>query len=156
MSKARPIPGRTLPGAAVPAAPAVCTDRLPGDIRALIEAAREQTVGAVNSLLRQPAEQERLRGAAARDKNTKTPTSTTRQRVSSLPKKPTHRNQPRIDVTPVTKTEARSTTVEHSRCQAQLRISLARTAILQTRSNRCDRPLWSPETRRGSNLGRNA
>ncbi len=51
MSKARKIPGRTLPSPAVPTVPAVSTDRLLGDIRALIEAAREQTARAVNSAL---------------------------------------------------------------------------------------------------------
>jgi DUF1016 N-terminal domain len=51
MPKARKITRRTLPSPAVPNVPAVSTDRLLGDIRALIEAAREQTARAVNSTL---------------------------------------------------------------------------------------------------------
>jgi predicted nuclease of restriction endonuclease-like (RecB) superfamily len=51
MSKARKITRRTLTSPAVPTVPAVSTDRLLGDIRTLIEAAREQTARAVNSAL---------------------------------------------------------------------------------------------------------
>jgi hypothetical protein len=51
MTKARKITRRTLTSPPVPTVPAVATDRLLGDIRALIEAAREQTARAVNSAL---------------------------------------------------------------------------------------------------------
>jgi len=51
MPKARKITRRTLPSPPAPTVPAVAADRLLGDIRALIEAAREQTAQAVNSAL---------------------------------------------------------------------------------------------------------
>ncbi len=51
MPKARKISQRTSPSPPAPAIPAVATDRLLGDLRALIEAAREQTARAVNSAL---------------------------------------------------------------------------------------------------------
>ena len=51
MPKARKITGRTSPSPPAPNVPAVATERLLGDIRALIEAAREQTARAVNSAI---------------------------------------------------------------------------------------------------------
>src|SRR5271166_4959404 len=51
MPKARRITRRTLPSPPAPPVLAVAADRLLGDIRALIEAAREQTAQAVNSAL---------------------------------------------------------------------------------------------------------
>jgi len=51
MPKARKITRRTSPSPPAPIVPAVATDRLLGDVRALIEAAREQTAQAVNSAL---------------------------------------------------------------------------------------------------------
>ena len=51
MPKARKFTRRTLPSPSAPIVPAVATDRLLGDIRSLIEAAREQTARAVNSAL---------------------------------------------------------------------------------------------------------
>jgi predicted nuclease of restriction endonuclease-like (RecB) superfamily len=49
MPKARKITRRTLPSPPAAIVPAVAADRLLGDIRALIQAAREQTARAVNS-----------------------------------------------------------------------------------------------------------
>src|SRR5208283_2958113 len=51
MPKARKITRRALPSPPAPIVPAVSADRLLGDLRALIEAAREQTARAVNSAL---------------------------------------------------------------------------------------------------------
>ena len=51
MPKARRITRRTLPSPPAPPVLAVAADRLLGDVRALIEAAREQTARAVNSAL---------------------------------------------------------------------------------------------------------
>ena len=51
MPKARKITRRALPSPPAPIVPAVSADRLLGDVRALIEAAREQTAQAVNSAL---------------------------------------------------------------------------------------------------------
>ena len=51
MPKARKIFRRTLPSPAVPIVPAADDDRLLGDIRALIEVAREQTARVVNSAM---------------------------------------------------------------------------------------------------------
>ncbi len=51
MPKARKFTRRALPSPSAPIVPALATDRLLGDIRSLIEAAREQTARAVNSAL---------------------------------------------------------------------------------------------------------
>jgi len=51
MPKARKITRRALPSPSAPIVPAVSADRLVDDVRALIEAAREQTARAVNSAL---------------------------------------------------------------------------------------------------------
>ena len=51
MPKARRITRRTPPSPPAPPVLAVAADRLLGDVRALIEAAREQTARAVNSAL---------------------------------------------------------------------------------------------------------
>jgi DUF1016 N-terminal domain len=51
MPKARKITGRSSSGPSASSVPAITADRLLGDIRALIEAAREQTARAVNSAL---------------------------------------------------------------------------------------------------------
>ena len=51
MPKARKITRRSSPSPPAPPVPAIAVDRLLGDIRALIEAAREQTAQAVNSAL---------------------------------------------------------------------------------------------------------
>ena len=51
MPKARKITKSTLPSTPAPIVPEVAADRLLGDIRGLIEAAREQTARAVNSAL---------------------------------------------------------------------------------------------------------
>ena len=51
MAKSRPSRRRNLPARTVPRTPAPASDRLLGDIRQLIDAAREQTASAVNSAL---------------------------------------------------------------------------------------------------------
>ncbi len=51
MPKPRKITRSTLPSPPPPIVPPVAADRLLGDIRALIEGAREQTARAVNSAL---------------------------------------------------------------------------------------------------------
>ena len=51
MSKARRTTGRSSSGSPASSVPAVAADRLLGDIRTLIQAAREQTARAVNSAL---------------------------------------------------------------------------------------------------------
>ena len=51
MPKARKLARRSAPQPVASQAPAIVVDRLLGDIRALIEAAREQTAQAVNSAL---------------------------------------------------------------------------------------------------------
>jgi predicted nuclease of restriction endonuclease-like (RecB) superfamily len=51
MPKSRKITRRTLPNPAAPPVPATQANRLLGEVRALIEAAREQTARAVNSAL---------------------------------------------------------------------------------------------------------
>ena len=51
MPKARKSTRRTPPSPLAPPVPAVAADRLLGDVRALIEAAREQTARAVNAAL---------------------------------------------------------------------------------------------------------
>jgi uncharacterized protein DUF1016 len=51
MPKAKKITRRGLPSPPASPVPAVAADRLLGDVRALIEAAREQTARAVNSAL---------------------------------------------------------------------------------------------------------
>jgi hypothetical protein len=50
MPKARKITRRTPPSPPAPPVPAIAADRLLGDIRALIEAAREQTARVVYSV----------------------------------------------------------------------------------------------------------
>ena len=54
MPKARKINLRGLPNHPAPSVPAIASDRLLGDVRALIEAAREQTARA------EPSEETRL------------------------------------------------------------------------------------------------
>jgi len=51
MPDARKITRRTPPGQPARSVPAIAADRVLGDVRALIEAAREQTARAVNSAL---------------------------------------------------------------------------------------------------------
>src|SRR5271157_5731317 len=51
MPKARKITRRTPPSPPAPHVPATAADRLLGDVRSLIQAAREQTARAVNSAL---------------------------------------------------------------------------------------------------------
>ncbi len=51
MPKARKITRRTPPGTPAPHVPATAADRLLGDVRSLIQAAREQTARVVNSAL---------------------------------------------------------------------------------------------------------
>ncbi len=51
MPRAHKITRRTLPSPPAPAVPAASVDRLLGDLRALIEAAREQAARSVNSAL---------------------------------------------------------------------------------------------------------
>ena len=51
MPNARKISRRSMPSHRTTSVPEVATDRLLGDVRALIEAAREQTARAVNSAL---------------------------------------------------------------------------------------------------------